>query len=579
MKNHLLYIFKKKDMLLYVWIFLLITASFVRMVFGIELTDEAYYVSEVISVLKGNVLYAYSSSKPAGMTILVLPLFALFRVFSQSYDGIILFSRMTFICFQLGILAIGFFLLRKEKNVKILLLALSIMVPYWGERIPNFSYNTISLYLLFLTGILQFRALSFKPGTKRDICVFFSGVLVAFAEFAHPGQIINTLWFGIVLLILGKETKWRLLMFYLLGGLTILISVLGTILCLSGFEKLADGIKAILTRYSSAQKPVGFFHNIFLYISTYRSSFFFYFLACITAGIYLFVKKRGKPIVSILFIIDLSNACALLISIVFILIRRSMADWMMCLGAALSICVFFCILTGLWDQTRQKQDLLFLVFPFFMFVVNGFFTSTGVVSRAIYFTICGFGIATHFLEGPLKNYRIYKKLIIALLFLLTVFGIVADYGYLYREDSVVQLTEHVDTGIYQGLYTTPEKAEAVESLESYLQENTAPDMPILFLDQAAFGYLMTDCFPCAPSTWDQTHYHKGNNFPEPLLSYFIRKETTPEKIIYIDFGRDMELSIETEDYLFNDYVNRHYKYSDSNTIGNLFRVLIYTRKD
>ena len=146
-------------LLLIAWVCFLSIATIVRLFFGVEITDEAFYVSEVVSVIRGNVPYTEIMGRTAGFTFIMLPFIKLYSIFVPNLTGVFLFSRMMFTFFCFSILFFSYVLLRPFFNKQYLIFSLSLLIPVSGMFIPNFSYNTISVWLLYFAGVVQFSSI------------------------------------------------------------------------------------------------------------------------------------------------------------------------------------------------------------------------------------------------------------------------------------------------------------------------------------------------------------------------------------------------------------------------------------
>ena len=125
-----------------------------------------------------------------------------------------------------------------------------------------------------------------------------------------------------------------------------------------------------------------------------------------------------------------------------------------------------------------------------------------------------------------------------LLALLCILQVRTNYYHVYRDAPLGYLTSTVADGIWKGCKTTPERAADVVSIENCIREMTAKDDKVLFLDWASFGYLMSNGQAFTPSSSDNMCYTYGVNNPEIMYDYFKLKADIPDKVIYIDFGRD-----------------------------------------
>ena len=83
---------KVLDILLICWILFLLTITLVRNCYGIEITDEAFHISESISVMRGNIPYTYAMSCTPGFTFIMLPLVKLYSFLVPDLEGIFLFT-------------------------------------------------------------------------------------------------------------------------------------------------------------------------------------------------------------------------------------------------------------------------------------------------------------------------------------------------------------------------------------------------------------------------------------------------------------------------------------------------------
>jgi len=151
------------------------------------------------------------------------------------------------------------------------------------------------------------------------------------------------------------------------------------------------------------------------------------------------------------------------------------------------------------------------------------------------------------------------------------------------------LNTKVDKGVWKGCYTTKNRAKAVIHIEDYIKSQTDINDNVLFLDWTSFEYLMSEGQPCTPTTLDPMTYSYGVNKPNIMYKYFEMVGKIPNKIVYIDYGRDNTLSIEDDKWKFNDFVAENYDiynytYLDIDTnydcesneeSGHKYRVFVY----
>lgn len=159
---------------------------------------------------------------------------------------------------------------------------------------------------------------------------------------------------------------------------------------------------------------------------------------------------------------------------------------------------------------------------------------------------------------------INKALLLFIAGAFAVYTLSVQYAVVYRDDPISALTCQVERGVYKGLYTTPERAEALQELEDQLQARVSPGEAVLFADLMPMAYLMTDGLPCTPSTWDPCYYRYGFQDDDLYQSYFEKTGRVPDKIFFIQ-SEERPLSIDDPDNEFAAWVHTHYTLAE--TVG------------
>lgn len=194
----------------------------------------------------------------------------------------------------------------------------------------------------------------------------------------------------------------------------------------------------------------------------------------------------------------------------------------------------FLVYNGMNNRYYFLVQGTLLVIPFLFFAINDLIE--GKIKRAVSFLSSSI-IACVFTFGFLMNY----------------------YGYMYRDEPMNRQNYKVEYGVYSGLYTTRARGEGIVSLEKTIRSSTNSFYTVLFMDCVPMAYLMTDARHTAPSTWDIQLYTYGFTDDTLLQKYFKTVNRTPDKIIYIFTGRDKILSIDSQNYKFNEYVKSNYE--------------------
>lgn len=103
-----------------------------RAFFGTALVDEAYYVSDALAMMHGNLPYAYNWFAGCGMDFLLIPFLFVYECFVPDLEGVFLFSRICFVFFRLAILGYSFTVFRKHLKKIHGLLLVGIVIPFYG---------------------------------------------------------------------------------------------------------------------------------------------------------------------------------------------------------------------------------------------------------------------------------------------------------------------------------------------------------------------------------------------------------------------------------------------------------------
>ena len=170
-----------------------------------------------------------------------------------------------------------------------------------------------------------------------------------------------------------------------------------------------------------------------------------------------------------------------------------------------------------------------------------------------------------------------KKRRVGIIFyvLLILSSLLNMYSYIYRDDPVRELTARVESGIYRGLYTTPERKRLVEELERVLEANICQDETVCVVTRAPAVYMMAKAKICAPQTWDAQFLERGYTSADPLLSYFEAIDETPDVLAATTW--DISDFYENPRYEINSFIDRYYKLSETKTVGDV-QVWLWRKK-
>ena len=557
--------------------FIIITFCFMlnRAFYGTEKTDEAYYYADALSVLQGNLPYAYNNSSTVGMSLLMIIPMAIYRLIHQDMAGIFLYMRICFLIFKYSIIGAVYLLLKKSLDRRKLLWLIAILIPYLGAIHQSFSYNSVGKYMIFLAGIIIATYLGHKHESDRKtgIMLFLAGFLAAIGVFAHPLQGAGAFLLALLILFYKKGSlteKLKSFLMYVTGGISEILVVFIPVCIQAGTGATLSGAGELLFQRSSMEKGPTFSQRCIEFFNIYGTSLKILTVTFIVTIAVLFIyqiikKNQWKFRDQILFSGSVSFlVLCLYLSKAFISTRIG--------GLLIWLVILFVFV-------RKEKLFVFLSLPciaFFiaelMMVPNG-----GVAMRSIYLYPILFG----WLYTAFKSKHVSVTVIgcfISLLMSITL--IRSNYETVYRDYPFHMLTYQVPKGIYKGIYTTEQNAHDLIELEEYIKANTSPVEKIQFRDNTPAAYLMhTSGAVSDIRTWDCmqfTYRHAFNtNNPQNMYKYYKRTNSIPDKIIYVDFGRDARLSIEEPGWKYNKFVNAYYSKQSEVRLNKTFRVMIY----
>lgn len=558
--------------------FLVAILMYFRCFYGAEITDEAYYVSEAKEMLNGNIPYAVNnSSKALGYTFLLIPIQFIYKLFVPDLEGIFLVTRLCFVTFKLIIACIIYCVLQKEIKKANALLLIGILIPLSGY-LQNFSYNTIPMWMLLLTGCLLYDALE-QPTKYRNIEILGAGFSAAIACFANPGWALALFVFLILIVvrISNKKEKYKVLMLFFGAVVAEVAIVVVPIIVQTSFSEFWYGFYRLyfhpfpmdsLAPEKSLGEALGSFIEplkrlVRIFIRTTIVVFFF-------AQIYL-CKKQKK----------LASKQYLTLAIAVALFADVASSAHLKRGVDLS---------DIWGFTA--------VVYFFVFAVLGLGKEEKVIwylgVYPVLYSIAAIVLVAY--DADISRFSNSVTVLIPLLYILlkqqvaltrgvgTLIAVVlilsigyTDFKYVYRDDPIQSLDYKIESGVYKGIYTSVNRAKDIPELEEYLNGIIGEGETYAFRDNVPSAYLMVHTGKvCEISTWDILQYTYDRNSPAVMFDYYRRRDMIPDKIIYIDYGRDENLSIDDPKYRYNDWVNAYYDLVDDFKLNETYyRVIVY----
>ena len=559
-------------------VILTIVLMYVRCFYGTEFSDEAYYVSEAKEILNGNIPFAYNnSSKVVGFTFLLIPIVFVHSLFSPALEGIFLATRLCFVTLKVIVSLILFYVLRKNIKDYNALLLVGIMIPLSGY-FQNFNYNNVPIWLLLLSGTLLFDVIE-QDSKHKKIELICAGFSAAIGVFANPGWGLTLLIFALLILTRCNDKKLKIQAFLYFFG-----AVLAEVLIVA---------VPISIQTSTGEAWYGFYRL---------------FINPIPVDSLAPDKSLKSSIAS--FIVPVKNLLIISLPIgifTYIFSKRYLREKENRLEnkeyAALGILVAMAAYFGAWGLRNLGSDCnatwTFATCAYILlFAFTGIFKQEKIILYLGIYPVV-FAIAEIILvdcNASINRFSNAFTIIIPLLYVLlkqkselirivatALAGMIilfmgyADFKYVYRDDTIGNLGCKVESGVYKGIYTTETRSADVVELEEYLNNLIGEEDTYSFRDNVPFAYLMTHQGKvCELSTWDYLQYSYNRNSPAPLFDYYRRRNMIPDWIIYIDYGRDENVSIEDPEFRYNDWVNAYYDKLDDFAMNDTFyHVVVY----
>lgn len=534
-----------------------------RVRYGIDFTDESWYVAEPYVVANGAIPFVNQWTQAPGFSIPLSIISLIYVQICGSTEGIVLFFRLFYLfwLFANGILV---YKLLSDNEKQIPVIAILLPTATLCYSLFEVNYNSIGLVYLLSAVLILFYERSGKD--VSFIQGIISGLIIGRTIIGTPCILFSAIVLMIVLLVM-KQYK-RIAAFIIGGGISAVAFFVYAIVKSQSLAKLYgitylfhDLVYFKISGYSSAL-------NNAKYAAIFLRPFIFFVILALIAKVFLKAKDKSDIFVDVVLILTI-------IYFVIGVFKNEIERWMWFQSVPLFI----------FASSKQRRRI---VVPFV--VTIAYFTAYFFVSWS---NIYGFGNREYWLRIPLcmslfslyflysRTHaidRVYLCMCAGITFLTTV-CVIDTYKYVYRDDDLSNLVTTVQSGIWKGCVTTEIRAENVVELEKHIRRITEDITDVLSLDWASFGYLMTNARICAPSTLDNLCYTYKTNYPEIMYDYFDLEQNVPDTIVFIDFGRDELLSIQNNEWKFNDFINRFYLNSNHLYENESFKVIQYCLQD
>ena len=578
------------------WAVLAVSLVFLRASYGVEVTDEAYWVAEPYLVTQGAVPLADNWSQTPLTGLLLAPLVSVYTALTGGTEGIYLYMLRAAVVFRAAISMGVWLLLRRQMDDRIAAVCAILLFSCDMGHMRGLNYNVLSLYLLALAGALLYDAVSQENIQKSAHRCAAAGVVMALCALAHITQIVNCVLLAVILLFQERRIykKVPLWMIYGLSGLLIAVVVTAGLELASG-GNLFSGLGILLRENNYFRIPhMGFGQQAAR--SAEDLAFFGFkrwlpgFLLCFAIFSPLYFRKGGihRDQFRAVFVLSLLGAFCIFLG--WVCSRKGDIFPTDIPAMLLYIIVPLYLLCMETSYRRESfRMLLFLWLPCLVSWLMVALASHAPANYRYYALNSGAILTIPFIFSTLQGSfslperpKIAKWILEKSSLLPCLLGMLFSatmllylWNNVYRDDPIPQLTYRMEVGVYKGCYTSPERGHAMETLEQTIKELTSKSETVFFADLFPTGYLMTDSHYLAPTTWDPNMYRYGFQDSNLLFSYFELSGEIPDKIVYVN-SEGEPLSIDDPENQFAAFVLDNYTLT-AETGRELFSLRVFTK--
>ena len=541
---------------------MILIAVHVRLYFGVNFSDEAYYSAIPYRFVTGSLPFKDDSTTLFSMfSFLSYPFYKLFQLVSASTDALVLFARH---CYLFCAVCSGFvvftFARRLVSKPEALLVAV-LMIAFVPGNIHGLSYNTCTI-LLFPVGLL-FSA--FGVMDNRAIYTAIAGMIMALVVMAYPPMLIPTVaGFGVCLWSV-KSDRLKFIGLYCLG-ISVVIIIMLPFLRHASMESLRENWEYIHTVGSQGGGLVKLWDTCRAgFMGTYRG------LLVGVAGVLIALKYRSSYPKLILILPFLPFFMGMVN-------RYPSFNSFASHGFALSLALLSPFIVKQIRPEHRRLFVLIWIPTAIAGLTTGYSSNNGFVNLIIGFFP---GVLTSILIILLafKNAETDSNmsLSVRIAFLAGILFVLIYYQYatVYNDQTLRNLTQQVTTGPYKYLLTTPVKAAFAEQITQDVRASVVDNgiNSAVFYFEFPAGYLLTSLHPAINTVWLfypktsnsvptrvlERRYRELRNWPDMLVK--MKGFVTPDGSISVNvplLGHPLESLLSSGNYFplisRNEYV-------------------------
>ncbi|HBD95574.1 MAG: hypothetical protein A2015_03135 [Spirochaetes bacterium GWF1_31_7] len=475
---------------------------------GIDFTDEGFYISSALRLIKGDLPIKDDSFSIVSMFAVFISM--IFRVFPNiSLYGFKIIG-MTLQFSSLSVLFISF---RKKINIAqmiFLTLAMFLFNNYAGRLVP--SYNLLSSNFIILSVAFWLIARSSLRLFSKTIFSIFGGIAFTIACYSYPTAgifILTWLINSLLTLIFSKEKKNCIPDIILLTTFA-LFSLLGILLMYGYglFDYFFEFLKLSRDHNSLASMGLGKLLSILIINFPQLSEISFFTISVMIFLSLISLKNRKfTSLAVIVFFVLLST------NLVFF---RGQNTNLLILFYTIIAAVFILInskelfknynsdLKILYSSIISGSILLIYLFSISTHYFNYASSYTAGVQGIPVLFVLTMVILIQYLESEFRNskYAFPSSAFISLtLFIVLISGYIYNYNTVYRDQPMNKLTVPFTHKKLSGIFSSEERVKGLEELLKYTDQRIKKDDFLLTYTNSPLLYFLTDTRPAYNFTW------------------------------------------------------------------------------
>ncbi len=558
----------------------------IRVFYGTEITDEAFYVSDAVAMMHGNVYCAYDNySYGTGGVFLMIPFLFIYQLFVPTLEGVFLYTRICYMIFYYAVMFLSYRILKKDYKRSSALLVTGFMIAYaGGGNLFNFSYNTSPFAVTYLAALLIYDAIEHENKYSRAKLIA-SGVLLGLAVLGNIGYGVAIVVQGLMVLLRtkGRKEKFANLLYCMAGGFAEMLAVFVPVIAQTSLSTLIAGIRDKLNPYPNGAMYSGTTSGKWeSVISTYMH-WLPYLIAAFVFVLFFsirYIRENEKKLTTKGYV-RLAFGTGMFLLVMYFSWSQAHSNsgggnWYWGFLGSVGMAFLLLIL-----DFREHPVILYMgLYPVVIAIgsILGIDSSASVGRYAVAVSVMAVYLLVMLNEEGEISRTIATVSIVACILAMGI----GEFRYVYRDEHISALDYRVESGVYKGIYTTAARAADLPELEEYLNTMVNDEDYYAYRDNVPAAYLMTHKGTmCDKDTWDCLNYsyHHGQGTPNNLYTYYVRRGVIPTKVIYVDYGRDENLSIEDPGYMYNEFINTYYEKVDEVELNETFyHVIVYKYK-